>query len=332
EILEKVEAAKEAILEDRKLKTQVNVLQKQIDSSERQMVKKYICEFYYDNMINEKLFFELCKKIGIELSRFFIIIVEAAIENSGIEGDRFDSHDICRAVEGIELKKIRNTTVPVTPHTVAGLVCIQDGIKFDENLPVKYAYDLKRKIDKNFFINSSIGISDVGEKNDVKLGKMFSQAKQCINLQFSLGAGIVVEAQECLADCSLINNIPLNIVNKIIYAVKMGDKNFAEKNLDLLFNYYPKMSPGIELNIKNVCTDIIISLLRSLKGKGISITRFTDKCNMIYDIQKHSTWKQLREYMVGWFETIIEFDSQNKSCSTNQVVLKVLEYIKNNYM
>lgn len=191
---------------------------------------------------------------------------------------------------------------------------------------------IKEEIKSSFRYDISMGIGRPYKTIDY-ISESYKEAREALN------NCIFLQDEEILyfGDIDIKTDIqpisyPVNIEEKIIMALKIGDVENTRTGIKEFIDFYLKNKNISPERLKRGCLQLVFIILRDLVELKTSIKNMDISKNIIEDtINKSSSWQQLENNMISFIENIAESIKTKKNDQKQLQLKRVCNFIKENY-
>ena len=207
-----------------------------------------------------------------------------------------------------ELIPKENRMTPVVLSKLQATICLQEK-KLDAtyiHTVTELVETLQEKVKDELGLSIGVGISNVYiDLSDAE--KAFKESKEALRYTLNLGPESIIFFENLERESSFYTSFPRHIENKLFDAIKLGDKEAVDENLDQLMNELFDDSVShtqYEIAIVRFLTDVI-ELTETL---GIDVLEFEEHKSLFDQLYDFRTLNEVK----NWFKHTIIYPVMNK--------------------
>jgi two-component system response regulator YesN len=188
---------------------------------------------------------------------------------------------------------------------------------------------IRRVMVDNLKLTMSIGIGDL-YPDICDLDKSYNEARRALDYRFFLGNDAIINIKEIRQPEGVRYRYPKDLEKKLISSLKGSSKEEVIGILNEIFTHMKNSSINIDI-CRNTVIEMLIVMLKAFAEIGIQMDEiFEERINILKEINQFKTLKEIEEWVKHLYLKIASY-IEDRASSTKMHILKVIEYIENNF-
>lgn len=326
--LQFLESAFEGIL------VQSDQLHKQMQETRPMLKWQLLMELLSNYKINISNVVQYMEMLGIQFHPNRFVVLNAELDRreeiAAIRDVHLYNYALCNLAEELILAEGKGAAIELENGTCAIIISFADDDADAELRAVAVAELIKSYVEEHFRRTISIGVGGLVESM-TELHKSFKQSKEALSYRLVFGANSIITREDIHSDLSPRFYRLVAMTEDMMDSLKLLDGTKLREQVERWFEAFAEYGVPPQI-IRQLSLQCLMKAAEIAEDVGIGHKNIQMPQELQESLNTHKSLEEIKEFLMKTLQGHMEaFKEKRSSREKNGLILKVLEYIHDNY-